>query len=504
MTSESESLSNQSSLVDISYGLNTTWAKAIINLNNDSIRVSLISEQTDEDNLNKALRLTPSPPINSNLVHSPSSPSKFQQVPVDVMNQNKRFVRVVKTDTSGLGISIKGGKENKMPILISKIFPGMSADLTGQLYVGDAILSVNNTDITEVTHDEAVQILKKAGKTVDLEVKYLKEVMPYFTRKQQLIEMQLNQQQFLIPLRLAYLNETKETKSIEIQIHNELNNDLFTGNKHFILKFSDNLQYQNWCLKLANLIEKLNCLVIQETNQLFLMINKTSSFSLRYIGWANEACVQNGILKNQQLSTKPIFLVLTHDSFLMYDKCPSNVDEWLQPNISYSLIVTRVILNDQQNFYGDNFFMTRHGTSRGIKSHLFKCLNSDDVKNWIYLIEKQTNTAVCLLKQLDFTCNWLSRECKLNINFENGLKLFDSKQNMLLWEHSFDKLKRSADNGSNLLWLNFENDEGEIELDMNGSPKPFVFTLHSFLASKIYRLSLNSLLANNSLNNTSL
>jgi len=33
-----------------------------------------------------------------------------------------RLVRVVKTEKNGLGISIKGGKENRMPILISKIF----------------------------------------------------------------------------------------------------------------------------------------------------------------------------------------------------------------------------------------------------------------------------------------------------------------------------------------------------------------------------------------------
>lgn len=78
---------------------------------------------------------------------------------------------MIKTDTSGMGISIKGGQENKMPILISKIFRGMAADLTGQLFVGDAILSVNGYDLNGVSHDDAVQILKKAGKVVELEVR---------------------------------------------------------------------------------------------------------------------------------------------------------------------------------------------------------------------------------------------------------------------------------------------------------------------------------------------
>lgn len=62
-----------------------------------------------------------------------------------------------------------GGRENKMPILISKIFKGLAADQTEALYVGDAILSVNGFDLREATHDEAVQALKKTGKEVILE-----------------------------------------------------------------------------------------------------------------------------------------------------------------------------------------------------------------------------------------------------------------------------------------------------------------------------------------------
>ena len=36
--------------------------------------------------------------------------------------EGKRSVKVTKEAGQGLGISIKGGRENKMPILISKIF----------------------------------------------------------------------------------------------------------------------------------------------------------------------------------------------------------------------------------------------------------------------------------------------------------------------------------------------------------------------------------------------
>lgn len=78
-------------------------------------------------------------------------------------------VRIIKSDNNGLGISIKGGRENRMPILISKIFRGMAADQAKGLYVGDAILSVNGEELREATHDEAVRALKRAGRVVDLE-----------------------------------------------------------------------------------------------------------------------------------------------------------------------------------------------------------------------------------------------------------------------------------------------------------------------------------------------
>lgn len=92
-------------------------------------------------------------------------------VGLDGSSEAVRKVRVVKQESGGLGISIKGGRENRMPILISKIFPGLAADQSRALRVGDAILSVNGNDLREATHDLAVQALKKAGKEVTLEGK---------------------------------------------------------------------------------------------------------------------------------------------------------------------------------------------------------------------------------------------------------------------------------------------------------------------------------------------
>jgi hypothetical protein len=77
----------------------------------------------------------------------------------------------VPASVSSFSFACAGGRENKMPILISKIFKGLAADQTEALFVGDAILSVNGEDLSSATHDEAVQALKKTGKEVALEGK---------------------------------------------------------------------------------------------------------------------------------------------------------------------------------------------------------------------------------------------------------------------------------------------------------------------------------------------
>lgn len=52
------------------------------------------------------------------------------------------MVQIRRDKSGGLGLSIKGGAEHKLPILISKIYKDQAADITGQLFVGDAIIKV--------------------------------------------------------------------------------------------------------------------------------------------------------------------------------------------------------------------------------------------------------------------------------------------------------------------------------------------------------------------------
>ncbi|XP_048006781.1 disks large 1 tumor suppressor protein isoform X7 [Leguminivora glycinivorella] len=76
---------------------------------------------------------------------------------------------------AGLGFSIAGGSDNPHigddpHIYVTKLIPGGAA-AASQLQINDAILQVNDTNVENVTHAEAVDALKKAGNTVRLKIK---------------------------------------------------------------------------------------------------------------------------------------------------------------------------------------------------------------------------------------------------------------------------------------------------------------------------------------------
>ncbi|EMP35017.1 Disks large like protein 2, partial [Chelonia mydas] len=75
----------------------------------------------------------------------------------------------------GLGFSIAGGVGNQHiagdnSIYVTKIIDGGAAQKDGRLQVGDRLLMVNNYSLEEVTHEEAVAILKNTSDVVYLKV----------------------------------------------------------------------------------------------------------------------------------------------------------------------------------------------------------------------------------------------------------------------------------------------------------------------------------------------
>ncbi|XP_026173972.1 Golgi-associated PDZ and coiled-coil motif-containing protein isoform X2 [Mastacembelus armatus] len=112
-------------------------------------------------------RSDPKKPLSSPVGHDPDILKRSQGVgPI-------RKVVLVKDDHEGLGISITGGKEHGVPILISEIHPSQPADRCGGLHVGDAILAVNSINLRDAKHKEAVTILSQQRGQIEFEVVYV-------------------------------------------------------------------------------------------------------------------------------------------------------------------------------------------------------------------------------------------------------------------------------------------------------------------------------------------
>lgn len=112
-------------------------------------------------------RNDPNKPLPSPLGHDPDMLKKTQGVgPI-------RKVVLMKEDHEGLGISITGGKEHGVPILISEIHQGQPADRCRGLHVGDAILAVNSINLRDAKHKEAVTILSQQRGQIEFEVVYV-------------------------------------------------------------------------------------------------------------------------------------------------------------------------------------------------------------------------------------------------------------------------------------------------------------------------------------------
>ena len=144
-----------------------------------------------------------------------------------------RTVKLRRQDSGSLGISLKGGTDHNLPILVSKVttqqkqqkdqshFDPSNTSSLDHLYIGDAIvkvlaqkhssqetavstfaingqqinqvamakmqsfltiLKVNHTLMTSVSHEEALEILNEAGDEVTLTVKHYKSAAPFLLK----------------------------------------------------------------------------------------------------------------------------------------------------------------------------------------------------------------------------------------------------------------------------------------------------------------------------------
>ncbi|XP_060644041.2 beta-2-syntrophin [Anolis sagrei] len=438
---------------------------------------------------------------------SPGSPPLLPSPPPGV-----RRVRVVKAEAGGLGISIKGGRENRMPVLISRIFPGLAAERSGALRLGDAILSVNGVDLREATHDQAVQALKRAGREVLLEVKYMREATPYIKKPSIVSDLPWDgappqspslsgsedsgspkhspaKDRKVIPLKMCYATRNLSMPDMEnrlIELHSP------DGRNTLIMRCKDPATAQAWFTAIQANLTALLPQVLAELNAMLAASNSPgSSKEVKHIAWlAEQARLDGG---RQQW--RPVILAVTEKDLLLYDSMPWTRDAWASPCHSYPLIATRLVHSGSRSpcLGAELTFATRTGSRQGIEMHVFRVETHRDLSSWTRILVQGCHTAAELIKEVSLGCIWNNQEVRLRVHYENGFTISKEEaggSSSILFRYPFEKLRMSADDGLRNLYLDFGGPEGELALELHSCPKPIVFVMHTFLSAKVTRMGL--------------
>ncbi|XP_072100801.1 alpha-1-syntrophin [Mobula birostris] len=457
----------------------------------------------------ESLRLSPAggagSPVLSNGEPEPEPPGPE----AEPGSGRKRTVRIVKQESGGLGISIKGGRENHMPILISKIFRGLAAEHSRQLFVGDAILSVNGTDLRDVTHDQAVQALKKTGKEVVLEVKYLKEVSSYFKNASPGSVLgwdpssnptngsgsppppgsqpgDLEQEQ-TIPLRMCYIRKKTQPPDLESRY---IDLAPAEGSSSVRLRLKDGAAAHSWFTALLSAAAALLPRVKSDLRALAGPAGIAGNAELRHVGWLTEQV--SGELE------KPVLALLTEKELLLYSCLPQTREQLDNPCSRHPLIATRLVHSGPARgpmaTDTDLSFVLRAGTRRGVETRLFSTATPADLGLWTRLLVDGCHSAAEMVQEVLTACTWNGRSCQLGVHLEKGFSIYpdtpDQGRLQPLLSQPFQKLRMSSDDGLRLLFLDFGGPEGEIQLNLETCPKTIVFIIHSFLSAKVTRLGL--------------
>ncbi|XP_077009161.1 gamma-2-syntrophin isoform X3 [Tamandua tetradactyla] len=452
------------------------------------------------------------------------------------LTKEHRTVTLRRQPVGGLGLSIKGGAEHKVPVVISKIFKDQAADQTGMLFIGDAVIQVNGINVENATHEEVVHLLRNAGDEVTITVQYLKEApsflklplgspgpssdhssgasSPLFDSGLHLNGNSSNtapsspssptanepkyEKHWLdtlsVPLSLARISRYKAgTEKLRSSAFEVLALDgVSTG----ILQFYTSQECADWLRAVSANISDL-------TLQSMKMANKCCSpcDQVVHMGWVNERL--QGTDPSQTFRYK--FLALKGSSFYIFNTPPVSTLDWVRAEKIYNLCevlfkVHKFWLTDdcwfQANLYlGLQDFdfeeqrpycfsvMVGHG-----KSHFFNVELGSELAVWEKSFQRATFMEVQRTGSKTYMCSWQGEMLCFTVDFALGFTCFDSKTKNVLWRFKFSQLKGSSDDGKTRVKLLFQNlDTKQIEMkELEFQDLTAVLhCIHSFIAAKV-------------------
>ncbi|XP_026858254.2 gamma-2-syntrophin [Electrophorus electricus] len=460
---------------------------------------------------------------------------------------NHRTVVLRRQATGGLGLSIKGGAEHKVPVVISKIFKDQVADQTGLLFIGDAVLQVNGINVEKCTHEDVVHLLRTAGDEVTITVRYLREApaflklplgspgpasdqssrasSPLFdsglhlngnssnTAPSSPSSPSANEPKYekrwldavCLPLSMARVSRHKagsdKLRSNSFEVF------ALDGVCTNVLQFCTEAESTDWLQAIATNINDLTQECIKTANKYY-----SPDEQIIHMGWVCKHL--HGSDASQIQSHK--FLALKGSSLYILRGPPASASDWAQPEATFNLcevlfkvhklwiaedcwVQAKLYVGLQQDCElrdGEPFcfsVLVGHG-----QSHCFSVVLGAELALWDRAFQKAVFMEVQRAGSKTYMCSNLGKILCFTIDFESGFSCSESISKKVIWRYKFSQLKGSSDDGKTRVKLLFQNSENK-QIEMKelefANLTAVLHCIHSFIAAKV--ASVDPLFVNN-------
>ncbi|KAK7602681.1 hypothetical protein V9T40_006655 [Parthenolecanium corni] len=389
-----------------------------------------------------------------------------------------RIVKIVRDEKTGLGLSIKGGAEHCLPIMISQIFKDQAADKTGKLFVGDAIIKVNGEMIVHCTHDEAVNILKNAGDLIMLTVKYYRAATPFLKKdendksngeskplcgKTNCVTNSLTLSKkwvdvTVVPLTMGYVSRyifgSDKLRPNGFEVYG------LNGVKSGIIYCDTPVILSQWLKYISDNISALIQLEIRMFNRFC-----SAAERIEFMGWVQEGTKQLSAEVNVWNSYEPKFFAIKGSEVYFFITPPVKPEDWSECECSFKMYESQLKIIKESDVCDERQHCLLFTSIGSVVKYL-----SVETRQELLKMESSWNTALCSavrrLKEVKYTVNVgkprMPAEFRIDWNY--GYSLHDTQTNECIWKYRYSQLKGSSDDGISSLKLLFRDEKtGGIE-----------------------------------------
>ncbi|XP_031419063.1 gamma-1-syntrophin isoform X2 [Clupea harengus] len=434
---------------------------------------------------------------------------------------SERTVTIRRQTIGGFGLSIKGGAEHKIPVVISKISKEQKAELSGLLFIGDGILQINGINVRSYRHEEVVQVLRNAGEEVTLTVSFLKRT-PAF------LKLPLCEDCTCVPsdqssgtssplcdsgLHLNYHPNNTDTLScsswptspglrwekrwVDLRLlpllHSRLSQYLpgsdvcrqnafqviaVDGVCSGVIQCPTAEECLEWLQAIATNISTLTKHNVKKSNRNF-PVNQ----QIIYMGWVEEK--EQDMVQDRMYTPK--FLALRGSSLFKFSAPPVTTWDWTRAEKSFTL-------------YEIMFKILKDGDLVDKRRHCF-CLQVDTGEDTFFSVELEcellvwekafqmaTFLEVERIQCKTYACIMESHLMGLTVDFGMGFVCFDAASKAVLWRYKFSQLKGSSDDGKSKIKFLFQNQDTKLieakELEFSNL-FAVLHCIHAFFAAKV-------------------